>query len=75
MCDQPEPTDEEQEETPERRREEDAMRGAGHEDPGAQRPVRTSGPGEGAQGPENPTPEDVGVPAPPEPSDHPSDGA
>ena len=33
MHDQPEPTEEEQEQGPERRQEEDAMRGPGHEDP------------------------------------------
>jgi hypothetical protein len=33
MHDQPEPTAEEQEQVPERQQEEEAMRGAGHEDP------------------------------------------
>lgn len=33
MHDQPEPTEEEQDESPQRREEEDAMRQAGHEDP------------------------------------------
>jgi len=33
MHDQPEPTEEEQEQVPERQEEEDAMRGAGHDDP------------------------------------------
>jgi len=32
MHDQPEPTEEEQKQGPERRQEEDAMRGPGHED-------------------------------------------
>ncbi len=62
MYDHPEPTEEEQEQSPERRREEDAMRGPGHEAPAEQRPTRDSGQAEG------PTPEDVGVPDPPEPA-------
>ena len=33
MHDQPEPSEEEQEQLPERREEEDAMRGPGHDDP------------------------------------------
>jgi hypothetical protein len=33
MHDNPEPTEEEQEQVPERLEEEDAMQGAGHEDP------------------------------------------
>ena len=33
MHDQPEPTEEEQEQVPERQEEEDAMRGPGHDDP------------------------------------------
>lgn len=33
MHDQPEPTEEEQEQGPERQAEEDAMRGPGHDDP------------------------------------------
>ena len=33
MHDQPQPTEEEQEQAPERQREEDAMRQAGHDDP------------------------------------------
>jgi hypothetical protein len=33
MHEQPEPTEEEQEQVPERLEEEDAMRGPGHEDP------------------------------------------
>jgi hypothetical protein len=33
MHDQPEPTEEEKEQGPERRQEEDAMRGPGHDDP------------------------------------------
>ena len=35
MHEQPEPTEEEQEKGPERLKEEDAMRGPGHEDPEA----------------------------------------
>jgi hypothetical protein len=33
MHEQPEPTEEEQEQVPERQEEEDALRGAGHDDP------------------------------------------
>jgi hypothetical protein len=41
MHDQPEPTPEEQEQVPERQREEEAMRGPGHEDPERAREDRT----------------------------------
>ena len=47
MQDQPEPTPEEEEQVPERQEEHEAMRGAGHEAPAAQQPVRESGPVEG----------------------------
>ena len=40
MHDQPEPTEDEQEQGPERRREEDAMRAPGHDDPEAVQPDR-----------------------------------
>ena len=37
MHDQPEPTPEEHEQVPDRQEDEEAMRGAGHEDPDARR--------------------------------------